>query len=456
MYAWPVTADLTDVDLELFSDVERILNPPTQDWNPEPHQIPPAGKWFVWVLMGGRGTGKTAAAAKYLHDLVHGPPMIPEIRGGHWISIVGPTKGDAVTSCVKGPSGLIKWDPGVQVLSATGGTIVRWSNGVEGKIFGTDQPGDAERFRAGGNRSFVWAEELAAWRQLDECWKQIRFGLRSGVWPHMIVTSTPKPRKTFVEVVHKCRDPKNLRYQITQGTTDDNPHLDKNVKAELYEDYANTRLGRQELFGDLLEDVENALWISEYIDSERLASGDGPRHYDNIVVAVDPQAKDGGAETGIIVAGRVNEYDHMGRPHGFVIADESTSGTPDVWAQRAVRAYHDYQANYIVAEVNNGGDMVKYVIASIDPSVPVKAVSASRGKAKRAEPVALWYERGLVHHIGMFSRLEDQMLRFDPFDLPDVSPDRMDAMVWAFTELLVLPAETVITKMRDVRLHGRR
>lgn len=452
-----------DLDLSVFDTVADILDPPDDNWEPLPHQVPPPGRWFAWALMGGRGAGKTATAARYLHELVHGPPMVEGVPGGHWISIVGPTLGDAVTSCVNGPSGLRKWDPGIKVLQQAGGTVCRWSNGVEAKLFGAHSPEDVERFRAGGNRTFVWAEEMAAWRYLEESWQQIRYGLRTGLWPHALITTTPKPRSVIRDIFDKANQARELgiedpEYVMTHAPTSANTHLDKRVREMLYADYEGTRLGRQELAGELLLDIENALWATEFIDGNRYTFSQGPNESDcdAVVVAVDPQAQSTGAETGIVVAGKINQWKNDSRPHAFVFGDESISGTPDVWATKAVRAYYDYGANYIVAEKNQGGDMVKYTIHSIDNSVPVKVVSATRGKAQRAEPVALQYERGRVHHVGTFNELEDQMLQFDPFEPPEVSPDRMDALVWAITDLLVGSVEMRQQKLHDQRLAGRR
>lgn len=443
--------------------VADSLDPPDDDWVPLPHQIAPAGKWFCWVLAGGRGAGKTASAARYVHELVHGPPMIDGVPGGHWISIVGPTLGDAVTSCVLGPSGLRKWDPGIKVVNSTGGTIVRWSNGVEAKIFGAQSPDDVERFRAGGNRTFVWMEEFAAWRYMEEAWQQIRYGLRSGLWPHCLITTTPKPRKILREIWNQAKESAENEeidpiYVMTQATTRDNPHLDDRVKKMLYDDYGGTRLGRQELSGELLEDVENALWVSQYIDDQRITIHKCPPQFDRVIVAVDPQAEESGAETGIVVGGSLRHWKgtEPQRPHAYVLGDETVKGTPDVWAKAAVTAYHDYEADYIVAEINNGGDMVKYTIQSIDTNVPVKVVRASRGKAARAEPVALQYEQGRVHHVGFFPELEDQMTTFDPLEPPETSPDRMDAVVWLISELLIGYRDTIQSEARDHRLRGRR
>lgn len=390
--------------------------------------------------------------------------MIPGVGGGHWISIVGPTLGDAITSCVMGPSGLKRWDPGIKVVQQAGGTIVRWSNGVEGKVFGAHTPEDVERFRAGGNRSLVWCEEMAAWRYMEEAWQQIRYGLRTGIWPHAIITTTPKPRKLLKEMVKKALEAQqnhdaDPEYVVTRAVTKDNKFLDDRIKKMLYEDYEGTRLGRQELAGELLDDVEGALWSDSMIEQHRVEVKDFPMHLDYTVVAVDPQAKEGSAETGIVVVGFLRNYSGRdSRSHAFVLADLTVDGSPNTWGKQAVRAYHDYNADIIVGERNNGGDMVRNVIQHIDDTVPYRDVVATKGKGRRAEPVANLYEQGRVHHVGVFPKLEDQMTTFNPLEeLPDSeSPDRMDAMVWGVTETMIAHSQITRRDLQDTRLRGTR
>lgn len=450
----------TDVRSIYEMAADMIKPPDSPDWNPLPHQIPPPLPWFAWLLLGGRGTGKTAPAAKYIDDHMKGPPCLPHVPGGHWAGIVAPTLGDAVTSCIQGESGVRKWTPEIVVRNEVGGTIARWPNGAQAKLFGAQKPEDIERFRAGGNRCFVWAEEMAAWRYLDEAWAQIRYGLRVGPRPHAIITTTPKPRALIKQLMT------DDRVAVTRGTTADNPYLDANVKAALYEDYAGTRLGRQELLGEFLEDIPGSLWKPEYVEPYRISREDMPRHMDYIVVSVDPSVTDteSSDETGIVIAGIVkywnpikvtNNVPHLS--HGFIIADESMKGSPRAWAQKAVRAYRLFDANRIIAEANNGGDLVVANLHAIDASVPVKKVHASRGKTKRAEPVANLYEQGRVHHVGTFAKMEDQMYTWDSQDPdPAWSPDRMDAMVWAITELMVNNAIVRTNSYGDARLRGRR
>lgn len=450
-----MTTTKTRSPLEVAMD---LIDPPDDDWVPLPHQIPPSGNYFVWLLMGGRGAGKTAAAARDMHNHVHGPPCMPNVPGGHWPAIIAPTLGDGVTSCVNGPSGLRGHCPDLKLRQTAGGTEVRWPNGVAAKIFGAHNPEDVERLRSGGNRCYVWAEELAAWRYLEECWQHMRYGLRLGPWPHVVASTTPKPRKLIKELVRADN------VVVTKATTDSNPHLHPDVKKALYEDYGGTRLGRQELYAELLEDTPGALWSYDVIEDARITVAQMPDYMDRIVVGVDPAVTVAGDETGIIVAGVVPPYDYEAadrntsdRRHGFVLCDYSLNGSPTDWAKEAINAYREWEANHIVVEVNNGGDLVAHTIHTIDPTVPIKSVHASRGKAKRAEPISALYQQGLVHHVGNFDELEEQMTSWDSME-PDESwsPDRMDAMVWALTELMVRPKQHRQVHMADHRLRGRR
>jgi phage terminase large subunit-like protein len=323
------------------------------------------------------------------------------------------------------------------------------------KLFGAFQQEDVERFRSGGNRCFLWAEEMAAWRYLDEVWEQIRYGLRVGPRPHVIISTTPKARRLIKKLVKEADINDGV---VSSASTFTNPHLDDRVKRSLKEDYDGTRMGRQELYAEILEDIEGALWTPEIIDDNRLSLYSFPDEINKIVVGVDPQAKEGGDDTGIVVAGVVNSgYRGDPRSHGFILGDYSYNGQPEEWARQAVRAYDDHMANEVVAEINNGGDMVKSVLRTQRGSLPIHVVHATRGKEKRAEPISALYEQGRVHHVGLFNKLEDQMTGWDPIDPdPSWSPDRMDAMVWALTRLMVRRGATVSTRNKEASLRGRR
>lgn len=437
----------------------RLVTQMRARWQPYPWQVPPAlaADDLMWLLMGGRGTGKTDGAAHYVLDHVSGPPCDHRIPGGHRIAVVAPTIGDAVESCVTGPSGLQAYDPTVQLRSSKGGTYVRFSNGAVGKLFGAHTPDDVNRLRAGGNRCLVWAEELAAWRQLgappgekgaDEgAWPHILMGLRIGPRPHLVASTTPKPRPLIRWLAN------NDQVQVTHGRTRDATHLPQVQKDRLMRLYAGTRLGRQELDGELLGDVEGALWRWAWIDASRVAvpheqqqarATELAKQLRTVVVALDPAAteKESSDETGIVVVG-ASDRRHcpvcgpVDEPHGFVLADYSGHYSPGGWARAACNAYHLFGANRIVGEVNNGGDMVGHTVRGHDRTVRYDTVTATRGKMTRAEPVAMLWETEpqRAHLVGTLPLFEDQLTTWVP-DEGD-SPDRLDAGVWGLTYTLL-------------------
>jgi phage terminase large subunit-like protein len=266
----------------------------------------------------------------------------------------------------------------------------------------------------------VWADELAAWRY-PEAWDMAMMGLRLGKKPQAVVTTTPRPTPIIKKLV------KDVNSAITRGTTFDNlVNLAPTFRSTILAKYEGTRLGRQELYAEILEDVVGALWTRDILEAGRVTSTPALRR---IVVGVDPEITSGedAAETGIIVAGvaRIAGVDHY-----YVLDDMSIRETPRGWAQNAVAAYHKYRADRVIAEVNQGGEMVEYTIQTVDRGVPVKMVHASRSKQARAEPISALYEKGFVHHVGYFPYLEDQLCSWVP---GEKSPDRLDAMVWALS-----------------------
>lgn len=397
-----------------------LLDPP--QWAPkgrpklEPHQIPPSGDWELWLLEAGRGAGKTEACSRYFASYMRAHP-------GALGRIIAPTFGDAVAACVRGPSGLQAVDPDVRWLpSAPGGARVEWPNGSEALVIGTPFPKDVDRLRAGGNREIDWYEEMAANAQLKDAWDQAQLGLRLGPHPHSIASTTPRSVAAYREIR------KEAGVIITHATIDDNPHLSDAFKKRMHAKYAGTRLGRQELGGELLEDVEGALWSRAMFDDHRVAA-----HPDLtvVVVSIDPAVTSGPTadDTGIIIAGLGVDM------HGYVLADKTCHLPPQGWATRAVRGYRDHRADRIVAEVNNGGEMVEAVIRTVDADVPYRAIYASRGKQTRAQPVSALYEQGRVHHVGLFPEYEDEACTWVPGE--EDSPDRVDAAVWALTDLMI-------------------
>jgi len=380
-----------------------------------PNQLPPDGDWVIWMIRAGRGFGKTRIGAETLAKWAIRNPNT------RW-AVIAPTFGDARDTCVEGESGLLNIVHRYGMLKPRNGWNrstgeMRLINGSRIKCFSGDEP---DRLR-GPQHHGAWVDELAAFKYPD-AFDQLQFGLRLGEHPRTIITTTPRP-KPFIRALLNRRDGSLV---VTNGSTFDNAdNLAPSALAELMARYDGTRLGRQELYGELLEDVEGALWTLQLIEQNRLP--EVPQLV-RTVVAVDPSVTDTGDETGIIVAGRDSKQ------HGYVIADYSVRGTPDRWARRVIDAYDEHQADSIVVEVNQGGQMISQVLRTIRPNLPIREVRATKGKQVRAEPISALYEQGRIHHIGVFEELEEQLTTWTP-DAPK-SPDRLDALVWAFTELI--------------------
>ena len=315
--------------------------------------------------------------------------------------------------------------PGAGITVAS--VVSTWEPVGSAEIFDLEVEDDHEFFANGllSHNSKVWADEVAAWRY-QESWDQMKFGLRLGIQPQIVATTTPKNTLLIREIVN---DPSTL---VTHGTSYENrKNLAPAFFLAIVKKYEGTRLGRQELMAEILDDNPNALWTGEMIEKGRLHAP--PVNLVRVVVGVDPAvtANETSDFTGIVVAG----VDDQDPEHYYVLNDSSLLDTPQRWGTQAVKCYHDHSADRIVAEVNNGGDLVEALLRSIDPNVSYATVRATRGKVLRAEPIAALYEQGRVHHIGTFSALESQMCDFDPTDATQKSPDRMDALVWALTDL---------------------
>ncbi|MGW2379296.1 phage terminase large subunit family protein [Streptomyces sp. NPDC001658] len=431
-------AGMSPAELELLEQelAARLWQKRWGRWQPYPWQVPPDEIETLgwWLQLGGRGTGKTDGCARYMVAHVNGPPCDPRLRGGHRMAIIAPTLGDAVEACVNGPSGLRAHDPRVTLRQTAGGTFARWPSGAEAKLFGTHGPQDVDRLRAGGNRCLVWMEEVAAQRRLGEAITHSEMGLRIGPNPHYIASTTPKPRTELIELTRRTD------VVLTRGRTRDAVHLPQEQRDKLIAKYAGTRTEKQELDGILLEDIEGALWSRTGLDKARVGAAPPLA---SVVVAMDPAATshDESDEMGIVVAGRGQQYipDRNGfqRQHGYAIDDLSGRMPPIEAARRAIRAYHQHRADAIVAEVNNGGEWIGTVIRQIDPTVNYRTVHASRGKVTRAEPVAALTDQGSAHIVGSLPELEEQLTTWVP---GDSSPDRLDAYVWALTDLMLAPA----------------
>lgn len=383
-------------------------------WQPAPN----TDYWTYWVCNAGRGWGKTRTGAEWVRR---------KIRTTNRVSLIAPTAHDTRAVMVEGPAGILACcPPAERPLYSPSLLRLDWPNGAISELFSADEP---ERLR-GPAHGAIWADELAAWRYPD-AWDQALFGLRLGDWPQACITTTPKPVPFFKAIL---ADPGAI---VSRGTTRENvaniaPLFLKNVVGK----YLGTRLGRQELEAQLLDDNPGALWTRDVLDRSRVAVNRCPG-LARVVVAIDPMGSVDAeqAECGIVVAGVGTDGD------AYVLEDASEHSKPDQWGQTAVSAYRRHQADRIVAEVNFGGDMVEMVIMTIDRNVAYKAVTASRGKQVRAEPVSSLYQQNRVHHVGFFAKLEDELCDWDPL-AGMKSPNRLDALVWAITELKLAPSTT--------------
>jgi phage terminase large subunit-like protein len=385
-----------------------------------PNQLPPEGDWNTWLVLAGRGFGKTRMGSEWIRKKAKDNP-------GCRIALVAETAADARDVMILGDSGLVNIDPELTLDSwSPTNRRLSWPNGSQAWCYNATEP---DQLR-GPQHHFAWIDELAKFRYDQDLWDQVQFGLRLGEHPQCLVTTTPLPKPLIRKLV---ADPDTI---ATRGSTLDNEaNLAKNTIKQLYERYGSTRLGRQELEGAILDDMPGALWNREMIDNGRRP--DSGCDYDRIVVAVDPAATSGeeADETGIVAVGIARDED--GNQRGYVLADRSLKGSPEQWASAAVKLYHELDADRIIAEKNNGGEMVESVMKAVDRHVPVTLVTATRGKVVRAEPIAALYEQGRVHHVGRFDKLEDQMCLFtrDVERTPGNSPDRVDALVWGLASL---------------------
>jgi phage terminase large subunit-like protein len=387
-----------------------------------PEQREPPGDWLTWLILAGRGWGKTRTGTEWVHRHA--------IMGtASRIALVAPTAADVRDVLVEGPSGFLSiasnstrptWEPSKRRLE--------WPNGATATCFSAEEP---ERLR-GPQHDLAYLDELATWPH-PEALDMLNLGLRVGIRPRKLITTTPRPSKMLKAIID---DPSTV---ITRGRTVDNAkNLAPSFISSIMNRYAGTRMGRQEIDGELLLDVQGALWTRDMLDHANGAwkLPDMKR----VVVAVDPSGtrgqEDGGDSVGIVVAG-------LGADGlGYVLADRTCKLSPDGWGRAAVNAYREFKADRIVAERNFGGAMVEHVIRTVDRNVSYREVTASRGKIARAEPIAALYEQNRVRHVGLFAELEDQMAAMtgDGYS-GDGSPDRCDALVWALSELMVQAIE---------------
>jgi len=393
----------------LSNDEQKALTYDWQFWARD-DQLLPAWDWFCWGIMAGRGWGKTRTGAETVRYWVRSYPLV---------NLIGATADDARDIMIEGESGILAiCPPNERPAYVPSKRRLEWPNGAKSLIFTADEP---ERLR-GKQSQKLWCDEIGSWRY-GEAWDQAMMGLRLGDKPQAVATFTPKPLKIVKELVNDARN------HITCGTTYDNrANLAEDFYCKVITKYEGTRLGRQELNAEILEDVEGALWKRDaMIEAYRVTKAPDLAR---IIVAVDPEAssEEGSAETGIVIAGIGKDRE------GYVLDDRSLRASPHGWATAAVTAYHVFKGDRIVGEVNNGGEMVEATLRTVDADIPYKALHASRGKQARAEPIAALYEQGRVHHVGCFPDLEDQLCSWVP---GDKSPDRLDALVWALTELML-------------------
>ena len=383
------------------------------------------GRWHTWLLLGGRGSGKTRAGAEWVRAQVIGEPPLADRRSRR-IALIGDTIAQVRSIMIEGVSGLMSvYPPGERPkLEASKNQLV-WANGTMAQLFGADDP-DSLR---GPQFDAAWCDELAKWRRPDLAWDNLLFALRLGRWPQCVITTTPRPLLLLKRILDDAAT------AVTHSRSADYARfLSPSFLAEMQRRYGDTPIGRQELEGEIVEERLTGLWKRSHIDQCRMLARP---ELVRIVVAVDPPVTStaGSDSCGIVVAGFGVDK------RAYVLADRTVQGRdPSTWAKAAVAAYHDHAADAIVVETNQGGDLLVQMFKSIDAMVPVKKVYASRGKYVRAEPVATLYAEGRVAHVGEFPELERQMCDFAADGLSHgKSPDRLDALVWAITELMLAP-----------------
>lgn len=397
-----------------------------QDWflTARREQFPPShDNWFIWVLMAGRGFGKNYAGANWIIN-EH------QFGGAKNSAIIAATSGDLRRNCVDGPSGIVQMAPPWfrPEYKPTQNKLI-WPNGTETHLYTSEKP---ERLR-GPNHDRAWGDELSYWRYAHQVWDNLMMTMRYGSDNKFVITMTPRP----IEIVRRLEDRAKLEDSDTifsRGSSYENLANLSGEFAETIKRYKGTHLERQEIFGEYTGDVDGALWSRHLLEQNR--RDEVPSKLERIVVGVDPAVTGGEYAdlTGIVVVGLVAGKD----PHAYVLGDYSMKGSPSEWARKVAQVYHHHKATLVVAERNQGGELVSEVLKNVDAGMPIKLVHASKGKVARAEPVALLDEQHRIHHIGVLPELEDEMCAFVPGDLKaNESPDRVDARVWALTELMV-------------------
>lgn len=401
----------------LTAPQKRELNERWARWAHE-GQLPPAGDWRIWLMMAGRGFGKTRAGAEWVSALARADPSLR-------IALVGGTNDEVKKVMIEGESGLFAVArTGERFHWASTAGVLQFQSGALAFVYSSENP---EKLR-GPQHHAAWCDELAKWRRPEASWDNLMLGLRLGESQRVLVTTTPRPIPLVRRILS---DPSAA---VTRGGTADNPHLSGAFLAAVQKAYGGTRMGRQELEGELIDDIEGALWTRLMIEKARAPA---PSELRRVVIGVDPPLSSGeSADACGIVAVGLGE-DGI----GYVLGDRSVQGlTPDGWARAVAGAAEAFGADRVVAEANNGGQMVTSVLRAARATLPVRLVHATRGKAARAEPVAALFENGQAKFAGSFALLEDELAGLGVggrYEGPGRSPDRADAMVWALTELLL-------------------
>lgn len=382
---------------------------------------------MTWLVMGGRGSGKTRLGAEWVNCLVHGMAPFASVKTSP-IALVGETIADVRDVMIEGPAGIKASTRTRRPRYISSKRQLVWENGQIAQLFSSEDP-DSLR---GPQFAAAWCDEIAKWKHGIETWDMLQFGLRLGDFPRIVATTTPRP----VALMKRLLADSDVACTVMR-TSQNAAHLAPSFLKTVTAQYGKSRLGRQELDGEMVLDRPNALWSRDKIEE---IQGIRPEKLNRIVIAVDPPATSTKRSDacGIVAAGL------DGDGVGWVLADRSFKPAPPKrWAERAVALYHLLEADRIVVETNQGGDMVETIIRQVDPNVPVRSVHASRSKRARAEPVAALYEQNRVRHAGRFPELEDELCDFTLDGLSDGrSPDRMDALVWALSELMLTKAGT--------------
>ncbi|MFN3209701.1 MAG: DNA-packaging protein [Roseovarius sp.] len=427
--------------LDSLSDGEILALPYLFDFWAMDHQRPPEGDWRTWIILGGRGAGKTRAGAEWVRAQVEGARPLDAGRCNR-LALVGETIDQVRDVMIFGESGILACSPPDRrpVWQATRKRLV-WPNGATAQAFSAHDP---ESLR-GPQFDGAWADELAKWKKAQETWDMLQFGLRLGEAPQICVTTTPRNVGILKDLLDR-----ESSVSTSAPTQANRANLAEGFLEEVNARYAGTRLGRQELDGVLIDEADGALWTPSRLEVSRV---DAVPEMDRIVVAIDPPVtgKDSSDECGIVVAGAVTQGPVQDW-RAYVLADASIpAASPMAWANAAILAMEQFGAERLVAEVNQGGDLVEQVIRQVDPLVPIRSVHASKGKVARAEPIAALYEQGRVHHVRGLDVLEDQMCQMTAQGYEGRgSPDRVDALVWALTELMIVPA----AKWRNPQVRG--